>query len=187
MTMEMSWLALLGLSVGLATDAFAVAVAAGLILDTVTPRHVFRLGFHFGLFQFMMPILGWLAGSQIAGPLDGYDHLVAAALLAFVGIRMVRSGLQLEGQASWMDPSRGRTLVMLSIATSIDALAVGFGLAMLEINILYPSLIIGVVTGSLSLLGLGIGRRLSNVFGKRMEVVGGLVLVALAFKILLGG
>ena len=87
--MELSWLALLGLSVGLAMDAFAVAVAAGMAVEAVTPRHVFRLAFHFGLFQFMMPIIGWLAGERLAARIDGYGNWLACVLLGYVGGKML--------------------------------------------------------------------------------------------------
>ncbi len=134
----------------------------------------------------MMPVLGWLAGSSIASLIGAFDHWVAFGLLAFVGGRMVRSGFDPDAEAEiGQDPSRGRTLVMLAVATSIDAFAVGLGLAMLQINIIYPSIIIGVVTASLSLLGLALGTRLGEMFGKGMEIIGGLVLIAIGLRVLI--
>lgn len=134
-----------------------------------------------------MPILGWLAGSRIAGVFDAYDHWVAAALLAFVGARMIRSGLSSDVSAYEADPSRGRTLLLLCFATSIDALAIGLSVAMLGINIIYPSIVIGIVTSALSLVGLGIGHRLGGMFGKRMEIVGGLILFGIGLHVLVPG
>ena len=171
------------IAVGMAMDAFAVSLGIGTTRMACAPRSVFRLAFHFGLFQFLMPVLGWLAGSRFSGYISAFDHWVALALLAFVGGRMIRSGLDAHAQAFPCDPSRGRMLVTLSIATSIDAFAIGLSLAMLHMDILYPSVVIGVVTGTLSLIGLLIGHRLGEVVGKRMEIVGGLILVGIGLRI----
>jgi putative Mn2+ efflux pump MntP len=173
------------IAVGMAMDAFAVSLGIGTTRMACAPRSVFRLSFHFGLFQFLMPVLGWLAGSRFAVYIDAVDHWVALALLAFVGGRMIRSGLDAHVQAFACDPSRGRMLVTLSIATSIDAFAIGLSLAMLRVDILYPSVVIGVVTGMLSLIGLLIGHRLGEVVGKRMEILGGLILVGIGIRIVL--
>lgn len=132
-----------------------------------------------------MPILGWLAGYGVADLISGVDHWIAMGWLAFVGGRMIRSGLAPNGVAYQSDPSRGRTLVMLSLATSIDALAIGLGLAMLRVNILYPSVVIGIVASSLTLLGLAIGHRLGQTFGKRMEIVGGMILIGIGLRVLI--
>ncbi len=179
----MSFAEILLIAVGLAMDAFAVSVAAGAAGVAVGPRPVFRLSFHFGLFQFLMPILGWLAGAGVARELDGADHWIAAALLVLVGVRMIRSSLDPD-QGLPPDPSRGRTLLALCVATSIDAFAVGLSLAMLQINIVYPSLVIGVVTSGMSLVGIELGSQLSRYVGKRMGLLGGLVLVAIACRII---
>ncbi len=165
-------------------DAFAVALGVGSLQVSNGPRPTFRLSFHFGLFQFLMPILGWAAGSGVARLMSSVDHWVAFALLAFVGGRMVRSGLDADGESYAADPTRGRTLVMLSVATSIDAFAVGLSLAMLDINIMYPSTIIGIVAAGFTLLGLQLGNRLGQWFGKRMEVIGGAVLMFIGLRIL---
>ncbi len=128
-------------------DAFAVSLGAGATRYVNGPRPVFRLSFHFGLFQALMPVLGWLAGLSVAQLIAQVDHWIAFALLAFVGARMIRSGLDADREMHTSDPSRGGTLVMLAVATSIDAFAVGLSLAMLRVNILYPALVIGVITG----------------------------------------
>jgi putative Mn2+ efflux pump MntP len=173
------------IAVSMAMDAFAVSLGIGTSRQASTPRPIFRLSFHFGLFQFFMPILGWLAGSSIATLISNFDHWVALGLLAFVGGRMIRSGLDSDGAPSPNDPSRGGTLIMLCIATSIDAFAIGLSLAMLRVNILYPSLVIGVVTAGLSLTGLLIGHRLGEAFGKRMEVLGGVTLIGIGLRVLI--
>ena len=170
---------------GLAMDAFAVCLGAGTTQHIKGPRPVFRLAFHFGLFQALMPILGWLVGSTIEPWIAPVDHWIAFGLLAFVGVRMIRSGLDTEGESHATDPSRGATLVMLSVATSIDAFAVGLSLAVLGVGIIYPSIIIGLVAGGMSLLGIFLGGRLGKTFGKRMEVVGGLILIAIGARVVI--
>jgi putative Mn2+ efflux pump MntP len=173
------------IAIGMAMDAFTVSLGIGTTRRAYLPRPIFRLSFHFGLFQFLMPILGWLAGSTIAALISRFDHWVALGLLAFVGGRMIRSGLDSDGVAFPTDPSRGGTLVMLSVATSIDAFAIGLSLAMIQVSILYPSILIGVVTASLSLIGLLVGHKLGTTFGKRMEILGGLILVGIGLRVVI--
>jgi putative Mn2+ efflux pump MntP len=172
------------IAVGLAMDSFAVSLSAGTTGFINGPRPIFRLAFHFGLFQALMPILGWLAGSRVANLISSSDHWIALGLLAFVGIRMIRSGLGHADEAGRADPSKGGTLVMLSVATSIDAFAVGLTLAMLQVQILYPSVVIGIVTAGLSLSALLVGNRLGATFGRRMEVIGGLILIGIGLRLL---
>jgi manganese efflux pump family protein len=168
---------------GLSMDAFAVSLAAG-AAGARGPRAIFRLAFHFGLFQFLMPVLGWTAGLRVEGIVLTMQDLVAAGLLAAVGLRMIRSGQGvIEGPRQ--DPSRGVTLVTLSVATSLDALAIGFSLALLRVSIWYPSVVIGLVTGLLSVCGVRIGNRLGTGFGRRMEIAGGVLLTFLGCRILL--
>jgi manganese efflux pump family protein len=173
------------IAIGLAMDAFAVSIGIASSGQARGPRPVFRLSFHFGLFQFFMPILGWLAGSSVASLINSIDHWIGFGLLAFVGGHMIRSGLDPEGEANPSDPSRGRSLVMLSVATSIDAFAIGLGLAMLNVDIIYPCIVIGLVAGGFTLTGLAIGYRLGDLFGKRMEVVGGVILVGIGVRVLI--
>jgi putative Mn2+ efflux pump MntP len=162
-----------------------VSLCAGTSGLAVGPRAAFRLSFHFGLFQFMMPVIGWFLGARVAPAIESIDHWIAFGLLAFVGARMIHAGFDLEGQTYTADPSRGLTLVMLSVATSIDALAIGLTLAMLQVKIWYPSVVIGVVTGGLSLAALRLGSRLGARFGKRMEIAGGLILMLIGLRILI--
>jgi manganese efflux pump family protein len=184
--MELSWLALLGLSVGLAMDAFAVAVAAGIAVDAVTPRHVFRLGFHFGLFQFLMPIVGWLAGSQLATYIQSCDHWLAFALLGYVGGKMLWEASHEREPGTSIDPTRGLRMLTLSVATSIDALAVGMSMAFMGVSVWLPSVVIGVVTATLTSIGIQFGGRIGSRWGRWAEVVGGIVLVAIGLKVLIG-
>jgi manganese efflux pump family protein len=181
----MSPFSMLGISVGLAMDAFAVAVAAGLVIETITPRHVFRLAFHFGLFQFMMPIVGWLAGSQLAGYIHPYDHFVAFALLAYVGGKMLVEAWTKRDANDANDPTRGLRLVTLSVATSIDALAVGMSMAFLGVSVWLPSVVIGIVTACLTAVGITFGSRIGGRWGRWAETAGGLVLILIGFQSLL--
>lgn len=180
----MELLPLVGIALGLAMDAFSVAVATGICLGKVHPRQAFRLSFHFGLFQFGMPVLGWTAGSLVAEQIRSFDHWLAFGLLSFVGGKMIWEALHPEEECVRGDPTRGISLVMLSLATSIDAFAVGLSLALLGAPVLFPSLVIGAVAGNMTLLGLQIRRRAGNLLGRRMEIVGGLVLIAIGIKIL---
>jgi len=166
-------------------DAFAVCLGVGATRRADGPRPTFRLAFHFGLFQFIMPVLGWIAGKTILYYIAAYDHWVAFGLLGFVGIRMIISGLNPEINEKNKDPSRGWSLVLLSLATSIDALAIGFSLGLVGITIWYPAAVIGLVTGLVSLLGLRLGNKLGEKFGKRMEIVGGIVLILIGIRILI--
>jgi putative Mn2+ efflux pump MntP len=181
----MSQFEILAIAVGLAMDAFAVSLGAGATAYARTPRARFRLSFHFGLFQCLMPIAGWLLGSSVARHIQALDHWIAFILLSIVGGRMIYASLAPGETFYTRDPSRGTTLVMLAVATSIDALAVGLSLAMLEVSIWYASVRIGIVTGLLSLLGIRMGNRLGERFGKGMEAAGGLILLAIGVRILL--
>ncbi len=173
------------IALGLAMDAFAVALAAGASGRTGGARAVFRLSFHFGLFQFLMPVVGWFGGSIVASRIAKFDHWVAFALLGIIGVRMVKSGLGPPERSRLGDPSRGWSLLLLSVATSIDALAVGFSICMLRVNVWYPAAVIGVVAAAMTLVGTKLGCRLGNRLGQRMEILGGLVLLGIGTRVLI--
>ncbi|MBJ6801376.1 manganese efflux pump MntP [Geomonas propionica] len=181
----MDWISILGIALALAMDAFAVALATGAVLNPVTGRHLFRLGFHFGLFQALMPIAGWLLGLTVQKWITAYDHWIAFGLLAYVGGRMIVEAFEEDDDTSQSDPTKGLTMVMLSVATSIDAFAVGLSLAMLGVSVWIPSVVIGLVAGVLTVIGMLLGRRLGDNWGKRVEVCGGVVLCLIGLKILL--
>jgi manganese efflux pump family protein len=181
----MNFLEIILIALSMSMDAFAVCLGVGAQTRTRDPRPVFRLAFHFGLFQFLMPVIGWFAGTTIVRYISAYDHWVAFGLLAFVGIRMIRSGFEIGDTQQKNDPSRGWTLVLLAFATSIDALAIGFSLGLVGVTIWYPAVVIGVVTGLISWLGIFLGNRLGQKLGKRMEIMGGIVLILIGVRILL--
>ncbi len=182
----MGWLSLLVVANALAMDAFAVAVVAGLSPSPLTRRRVFRLSFHFGLFQALMPMIGWAAGRAIYRYIAQIDHWVAFGLLTLVGGKMIVGALRADEETCTPnDPTSGWDLILLSFATSIDALAVGLSLAMIGSKILVPSLVIGLVAAMLTALGMALGRRIGALWGRRVEEIGGLVLIAIGVKILL--
>lgn len=183
-SIDLNWMNILGIAVGLAMDAFAVSIAAGLALPKVTPRHVFRLGFHFGLFQFFMPIIGWWAGSTISDRITDYDHWIALGLLSFIGLKMLIDAFRPEDHRRRTDPTRGWTLVTLSVATSIDALAVGVGLAFLDVPILLPCVVVGLVAAIFSSVGIMFGSRLGRSWGRGAEILGGCTLILVGLHIL---
>ncbi len=175
------------IAVALAMDAFAVSIATGVSLKDVSFRQTFRMSWHFGLFQAMMPVIGWSVGLSIRAYIERYDHWVAFVLLAFVGINMIREAFQHDkGEEQKKDPTKGMALVILSVATSIDALAVGLSISILNVSIWTPALIIGIVAGIFSIVGLQIGKRISSAtrFGRYAGAIGGIVLLAIGFKIL---
>jgi len=175
------------IAVALAMDAFAVSIATGVILKDVSSRQTFRLSWHFGLFQAMMPVIGWAAGMTIRAYIERYDHWVAFGLLTFVGANMIKAAFQDDkGDDKPKDPTRGMTLVMLSVATSIDALAVGLSLSILNVSIWTPALVIGLVAGAFTIIGLQLGKRISAAgkLGSFVEAIGGIVLIIIGLKIL---
>ena len=183
---SMDTITLLGIALALAMDAFAVALAVGLAVAPLTGRHLFRLGWHFGLFQAMMPVIGWLAGVTVQQHIAAYDHWLALGLLSFVGGKMIYEAFRETDEPKQPgDPTRGMSLVLLSLATSIDALAVGLSLGMLGVSIWFPATVIGLVAGVLTLTGMLLGRRVGALWGKRVEVIGGLILIGIGVRIVL--
>jgi len=180
----MNILEIIMIAVGLAMDAFAVSIAAGTSGRLAGKRATFRLAFHFGLFQAMMPLIGWYAGSSVSHLISAFDHWVAFFLLLAVGGRMVVSSFREEAETFDKDPSKGFSLVMLSVATSIDALAVGLSLAMINTGIWYPCAMIGIITAGLSVVGIRAGKYFGKKFGSRMELIGGVILIGIGVKIL---
>jgi putative Mn2+ efflux pump MntP len=173
----------------LSLDCFAVALAAGVPGGRSGLRDAARIALAFGTFQAVMPIVGWLAGRSVIAYISAFDHWIAFALLAIVGARMIREGFSGEGDERPASLETG-TLVVLAVATSIDALAVGVSFAFLDTGILLPALLIGVFTFAVSFAGALLGGAAAERWGKAMEVIGGLVLIGIGIRILfehLGG
>jgi putative Mn2+ efflux pump MntP len=181
-----SWLVLLGVAIGLAMDAFAAAVAVSVSLRSVNRRQVLRLAWHFGLFQALMPIIGWLAGVSFVDWIASWDHWIAFGLLSMVGLRAIWAGLWgEEPDEAASDPTRGVSLVVLSLATSLDALAAGVSFAALGVRVWVPSLVIGLTAGVLTAVGTVCGGRLGRRFGAWAEAAGGVVLIGIGMLIVL--
>ncbi len=174
------------IAIGLSADCFAVALSGGISNLNHSWQRILRVSTSFGLFQALMPILGWLTGRTIVEFIANYDHWVAFALLVIVSGKMLWESFQTErNQDEEVDITKGLLLITLSIATSIDALAVGLSFAFLEVNIAMASLTIGAVAFLVTTIGFMIGKRVSKVIGKRAEALGGIILLAIAFRILL--
>jgi putative Mn2+ efflux pump MntP len=185
----MDLLTIFGIAVALAMDAFAVAIATGVGLKQVSLRQTFRLSWHFGLFQAMMPVIGWGLGSSVQSYMQAYAHWVAFTLLALVGSNMLKEAIladEDEEAKPLKDATKGLTLVMLSVATSIDAMAVGLSMSMLQVSIVTPALIIGIVAALFTIFGLHLGKRVARLtwLSTWAEIVGGLVLWLIGLNIL---
>ncbi len=186
----MNLLTILGIAVALAMDAFAVAIATGVSLKQVSVRQTFRLSWHFGLFQALMPIIGWGLGTSVQSSMEAYAHWIAFVLLALVGSNMLKEAVMADEDEDNAKPrkdsTKGMTLVMLSIATNIDALAVGLSMSMLRVSIITPAIIIGIVAGLFTIAGLHLGQRVARLTWLSIwaEIVGGLVLWLIGLNIL---
>jgi putative Mn2+ efflux pump MntP len=181
----MTLLEILLLAIGLAMDAFAVSVASGIAMKNFHIGHALRMATAFGLFQAVMPVVGWLAGKTMQSFMAGFDHWIAFALLAVVGGKMIYEATRLEEAETESNPFGLYVLLLLSLATSIDALAVGITFAMLGTTIITPIAIIGSVTFSLCLAGVRIGNVSGHFFEKKIEIIGGFVLIGIGLKILI--
>lgn len=181
----MNLITIILLAVGLGIDAFSVAIGIGAANSKKSWTPVLRLAAAFGLFQFVMPILGWLAGLTVVAIIESFDHWIAFSLLALVGGKMIWEGFEKESDEEKNDQTRGWPLLVLSIATSIDALAVGFSFSVLKTPILLPAVIIGVVCFLMTVTGMIFGKVLAKLFGKKVGIFGGLVLIAIGIKILI--
>ena len=176
----------LPIALALAMDAFAVSVGISVHRKGLTQSQVFRLALGFGLFQFLMPLLGWLAGQTIIESIKAIDHWVAFGLLAVIGNKMIFDSFKSETSNSKQerDPTKGVVLLLLSVATSIDALAVGLSFAVLDLPVLVPSLIIGIIAFIMTIIGTKVGPLFGRLLGKRAELIGGCVLILIGIKIL---
>lgn len=179
----MSFVELLVLGIGLAMDAFAVSVCKGLSVKELKWKHMLTAGLYFGGFQALMPFLGYLLGSGFIRYIEAFDHWVAFGLLLLIGGSMIRSSFQPDEKQN--DDFSFRTMLVLAIATSIDALAVGITFACLSVNILLAVTVIGITTFLLSALGIRIGNIFGSRYRRKAELAGGIILILIGLKILL--
>lgn len=173
------------IALALSMDAFAVSVTSGFMITRLRVAHALRIALFFGGFQALMPVIGWFAGVRLRSFITGVDHWIAFGLLLIIGIKMLYESGKLKKEEKATDPTELRTLLILAIATSIDALAVGISLSFINVAIIMPSLIIGAVTFLLSFTGVYIGERFGHFFESKLEVAGGLILIAIGVKILI--
>ena len=175
-------------AVGLAMDAFAVSISAGIRLGcTVNAGHIMRLAFFFGFFQFLMTVLGWAGGAGVKQYIQSFDHWIAMGLLTFIGGKMIYEAFHSrDAIRDNCDPTTGLTVLGLSVATSIDALAVGLSLGVLRADIILPSIIIGLVAAAFTVTGIRIGNTVGLRFGRNVEVLGGLILIGIGVRIMVG-
>jgi putative Mn2+ efflux pump MntP len=183
-------------------DAFAVSISNGIIIKDLKLQHALKVGLYFGVFQALMPLAGWFAGSQFKDYITSIDHWIAFILLAIIGGKMIKEAYGDECEVSGSgdgtcevaisaqveaceDPLRMGRLVVLAVATSIDALAVGISFAFLNVSILWSATVIGVITFAICVAGVYIGRKFGCLFRKKAEIIGGIILIFIGLKILL--
>lgn len=179
----MDILSLLAISVGLAMDAFAVAVCKGLAIKKIAIKNMFKVGIWFGLFQGLMPLIGYFLGMTLEKYITSVDHWVSLLLLSLIGISMIKEALNKDSEQS-DDDLTFKTMFLLAIATSIDALAIGVTLAFLNVNIFISVLIIGIITFILSAIGVKVGNLFGLKYKSKAEIAGGIILIIMGIKIL---
>jgi putative Mn2+ efflux pump MntP len=181
----MDTITLLLIALGLSMDAFAVSISNGITIKHQRANHALRIGLFFGSFQALMPLIGWSAGLSFREFISGVDHWIAFGLLIFIGGKMIYESTRMDAREKESKPLSLSTLLILSVATSIDALAVGISFALLKISIITPIIVIGTVTFILSSLGVLVGNKAGHFFEKKIEVLGGLILIGIGAKILI--
>lgn len=173
------------IAVGLSMDAFAVSIVSGSVYRQLHVKHALRMAVFFGGFQALMPLIGSLAGLSAKDYIVDYDHWVAFGILGAVGGKMIYESFKIKSVEENFDPSNIITLLLLSVATSIDALAVGLTLSFITRSIAAAAAVIGLTTFILSYLGVWIGKKYGHFFENKIEIVGGLILIGLGVKILI--
>ena len=182
----MSLFSIFMIGIGLSMDAFAVSVARGMTMKKEELlRYALTLGFFFGIFQAVMPLIGWWAGSCFQEFIASIDHWIAFGLLAIIGSNMIRESFRSEEEACDDKSLTLKTILILAVATSIDALAVGISFAFLQVHIWTAIVIIGLTTFILSFLAVYLGNRLGNLLEKYAGILGGIILILIGTKILL--
>lgn len=185
---SMDFLAVFLIALGLSADCFAVSVCGSISMGAALDRiKALKVAVSFGFFQAGMILAGFLAGNTVVELIENFDHWLAFGLLAFIGVRMIKESFEKEAECEVVDISRGKALLSLSVATSIDSLAAGLTFAIVETGILGPAVVVGMTAFVVTLIGIAIGRRVGDLAGKRAELFGGLVLIGIGVKVLLEG
>ena len=183
----MDFISTLLIAIALAMDAFSVSLTKGFTLKKITKSQILWFGIFFGGFQALMPVLGWLGGIQLEWVITTFAPWIAFILLLLIGLNMIRESFSSEESEKNSDNFSFKELTLLAIATSIDAFAVGITYAVLKTDILIPIIMIGVVAFIFTIIGLYLGKKIGNYFGDKFEILGGVILILLGFKILLEG
>lgn len=173
------------IAIGLAMDAFAVSITSGLAIRQLKVNHALRIAAFFGFFQAIMPIIGWAAGIGLKDFISAVDHWIAFGILSIIGAKMIFESMAMKPSDKKIPDLNIYMLLMLSIATSIDALAVGLSLSFLNISIITPAIVIGIVTFLFSFTGVYVGDRFGHFFESKIEAIGGFILIAIGIKILI--
>jgi len=197
----MDILSIVLIAVGLSMDAFAVSVTNGIIIKELKAGHALKIGLYFGAFQALMPLIGWMAGFQFKDYITNIDHWIAFGLLAIIGGKMIKEAYDCDEEAETTEdmcevavsnqgtvcenPLRMGRLLVLAVATSIDALAVGISFAFLKVSIIWSSLLIGLITLVICFIGVFVGNKFGGLLKKKAEIVGGIILICIGLKILL--
>jgi putative Mn2+ efflux pump MntP len=181
----MEFLTILIIAIALAMDAFAVSIASGAAYRQLHIKHTLRIAVFFGGFQAFMPLLGALAGLSFKDYIEDYDHWIAFAILAVIGGKMIYESFKITEAEKNYSPTNILVLLTLSVATSIDALAVGITLSIVVSSVTIAVIVIGLVTFMFSYIGVLLGKKLGHFFENKIEAIGGLVLIGLGIKILI--
>lgn len=181
----MEYLSIILIAIGLSADSFAVSVSCGLINRKIIFPDALKIAFPLAFFQAGFTFTGWLAGSSIRSYIESVDHWVAFILLIFIGVKMIYDSLREKDKRKVIDILNPKLIITMSVATSIDALIIGVSFAMIYINILNAVLIIGTATFFFSMLGILVGKKTAGKFGKKMEILGGVILIGIGIKILI--
>ncbi len=171
-------------AIGLAMDCLAVSISCGITMNEFNCKDAVILAIFFGGFQGGMALLGWIGGTGFADQIENIDHWVAFGLLAIIGGKMIKEGMEQKSECETFNIRKMRVLIILSIATSIDALAIGITYAFLQTPIIIPVLLIGIMSFLFAIIGSILGKRLGQFFGNHMEIIGGIILIGLGCKIL---
>ncbi len=172
------------IAIGLSMDALAVSVTSGILIKKPRVKDALKLATSFGAFQAIMPLLGWISGIKIYRYISTFDHWLAFFILLLIGVKIIYESLKQESKDESFNPLDFKVLMILSIATSIDALAVSLSLAFLEMDIIGPFLIIGVVTFIICFMGFFIGDKFGHLFENKIKILGGIILIFIGFRIL---
>jgi len=173
------------IAVGLAMDAGAVSLSSGITIENLKTKNAFLIASFFGFFQAIMPVIGWIVGYRLKNYITEVDHWIAFVLLAVIGGRMIYESIKKDNDKRIINPLNIYVLFTLAIATSIDALVIGIGFAFLNFSIVLPIIMIGLITFIVSFIGVFTGNRLGKIFAKKIEILGGVILIIIGIKILI--